>query len=140
RAAAREATAGICRRLEDSRGSRSRRARHGRAKTILTQAGYITITRGRARRPDGTRYFPLDERLGLAPHHEASPLVRRRGCELAAEHPYREAARLLSAEVGASVDHRAIWRWVQADGGAQLKARVERVNAMFSDGEAPPRP
>src|SRR5439155_1358654 len=106
-----------------------------RAKTILTQAGYITITRGRARRPDGTRYFPLDERLGLAPHHEASPLVRRRGCELAAEHPYREAARLLSAEVGASVDHRAIWRWVQADGGAQLKARVERVNAMFSGGE-----
>jgi hypothetical protein len=123
---------GICRRLEASRGPRARRARHGRRRTILTRAGYLTITRGRARRPDGTRYFPTDERLGLASHHEASPWVRRRGCELAAEHPYREAARLLGAEVGAHVDHRAIWRWVQAEGDQVLRARADRVNAMSS--------
>jgi len=116
------------------------RGRHGRRRSILTRAGYITITRGRARRPDGTRHFPLDKRVGLAPHHEASPAVRRRGCELAAEHPYREAARLLSAEVGAPVDHRALWRWVQAEGDARLTERAERVNAMFGDGQAPPRP
>jgi hypothetical protein len=140
RAAAREAMVGICRHLEASRGPRARRARHGRRRTILTRAGYVTITRGRARRPDGTKYFPLDHRLGLAPHHEASPAVRRRGCHLAAEHPYREAARLLSAELGAPVDHRAIWRWVQAEGDAKLQARARRVNAMFEDGEAPPRP
>lgn len=140
RAAAKEAMEGICRRLEHSRGPRARRARHGRRRTILTRAGYVTITRGRARRPDGTRYFPLDERLHLEPHHEASPAVRRRACELAAEHPYREAARLLGAEVGAHVDHRAPWRWVQAEGSALLRARAERVNAMFTDGEAPPRP
>jgi hypothetical protein len=140
RAAARDAMASICGSLEAARGPRARRARHGRTRTILTRAGYIRITRGRARRPDGTRSFPTDECLGLAPHHEASPWVRRRGCELAAEHPYREAARLLSVEVGASVDHRAIWRWVQAEGNARLKARAERVNAMFELGEAPPRP
>ena len=128
-----------CQRLEAARGPRARRARGGRRRTILTRCGYLTITRGRSRRPDGTRYFPLDERLGLAPHHEASPWVRTRGCELAAEHPYREATRLLGSQVGASVDHRAIWRWVQAEGDAKLTERADRVNAMFSDGEAPPR-
>jgi hypothetical protein len=126
-------------RLERSR-PRRRKARHGRRRTILTRCGYLTITRGRARRADGTRYFPLDERLGLPPHHEASPWVRQRGCHLAAEHPYREAARLLSVEVGTPVDHRALWRWVQAEGDARLTERAERVNAMFGDGEAPPRP
>jgi hypothetical protein len=140
RAAAKEAMVRTVDRIERGRGSRARKARFGRRRRILTRAGYITITRGRSRRPDGTRYFPTDDRLGLAPHHEASPWVRRRGCELAAEHPYRQAARLLSAEVGAQVDHRAIWRWVQATGSAQLRARAERVNAMFFDGEAPPRP
>ena len=140
RAAAKEAVVRTLHRMEASRGHRSRKARYGRKRTLLTKVGYITITRGRARRGDGTRYFPLDERLGLKPHHEASPAVRRRGCELAAEHPYREAARLLSAEVGVGVDHRAPWRWVQAEGDATLQARAERVNAMFEDGEVPPRP
>ncbi len=126
-------------RLERSR-PRGRKARYGRRRTVLTRCGYLTIRRGRSRRPDGTRYFPLDERLGLPPHHEASPWVRRRGCALAAEHPYREAARLLSAEVGAPVDWRAVWRWVQAEGDARLLERAEAVNAMFEDGEAPPRP
>src|SRR5713226_8789963 len=88
-----------CGRLEAGRGRRSRKARYGRRRTILTRAGYVTLRRGRSRRADGTRCFPLDERLGLAPHHEATPAVRARGCALAAEHPYREAARLLGAEV-----------------------------------------
>jgi len=69
------------------RPAEARRARHGRRRTLLTRCGYLTITRGRARRPDGTRYFPLDEWLHLAPHHEASPWVRGRGCALDAEHP-----------------------------------------------------
>jgi len=140
REAAAKAMVQAVRRLEAGRGPRARRARHGRRRTILTRAGYITITRGRARRADGTRYFPLDERLGLPPHHESSPAVRHRGCHLAAQHPYREAARLLSAEVGEDVDWRAVWRWVQSYGDDALQARAERVNAMFSDGEAPPRP
>ncbi len=140
RRAAKEALIQAVHRIEKGRGPRARRARHGRRRTVLTRAGYVTFTRGRSRRPDGTRCFPIDERLALAPHHEASPWVRRRGCALAAEHPYREAARLLSAEVGAHVDHRAIWRWVQADGDQVLRQRAARVNAMFCDGEAPPSP
>src|SRR5262249_43871693 len=140
RAAAREAMVQAVHRLEAGRGHRARRARHGRRRTILTRAGYITIFRGRARRPDGTRYFPIDERLGLPPHHESSPAVRKRGCALAALHPYREAARLLSAEVGEPVDWKGVWRWVQSDGDAVLRARAERGDAMFSEGEAPPEP
>jgi hypothetical protein len=140
RAAAREMMVQAVHRLEAGRGRRARKVRHGRRRRILTRAGYITITRGRARRADGTRYFPIDDRLGLPPHHESSPAVRRRGTHLAAQHPYREAARLLSAEVGEVVDWRAVWRWVQSDGDATLRARSEKVNAMFADGEAPPRP
>jgi hypothetical protein len=140
RKAAREALVQALHRLEAARGPKARKARHGRRRTLLTTVGYVTIIRGRARRADGSRYFPLDERLGLAPHHEASPAVRGRGCELAAEHPYREAARLLSHEVGATVDHRALHRWVQADGDERLRARAERVDALFQDGEAPPEP
>lgn len=129
----------ILERLEQRRGRRARKAR-GRPRTVLTRLGYLTFRRGRSRREDGTRFFPLDERLGLPPHHEASPSVRRRGVELCCHHPYREAARLLSAEVGAHVDHRAPWRWVQAEGDARLKVRAEAVNALFENGEAPPRP
>lgn len=139
RRAAKEALLQAVHRLEAGRGRR-RRARHGRRRTLLTRVGYITILRGRARRSDGSRYFPIDERLGLKPHHEASPAVRLRGCELASQHPYREAARLLSAEVGARVDHRAVWRWVQHDGDEALRTRAERVAALFEDGAAPPRP
>ena len=36
-----------CERLESGRGTRSRKARYGRARTILTRAGYVTIRRGR---------------------------------------------------------------------------------------------
>jgi len=42
--------------------------------------------------------------------------------------------------VGARVDHRAVWRWVQADGDQVLRDRAAKVNAMFTDGEAPPAP
>jgi hypothetical protein len=38
------------------------------------------------------------------------------------------------------VDHRALWRWVQAEGDERLKQRARRVNALFGDGEAPPQP
>ncbi len=138
REGARRAIEQACERLE---ASRSRRRRVGtRRRVVLTRVGWITLHRGRARRGDGTYRFPLDERLGLPAHHEATPAVRQRGTELACTHPYREAARLLSREIGTAVDHRAIWRWVQSDGDRVLRARAERVEAMFTWGEAPPRP
>lgn len=140
REAGRIALERTCEQLEHRRGGPRRRRRGTRRRTILTRLGFITVYRGRARRPDGTRFFPLDQRLGLAPHHEASPWVRHRGVSLACAHPYREAARLLSVEVGQGVDHRAIWRWVQTDGDAAIRAKANQVAAMFQDGEAPPAP
>src|SRR3989304_1828967 len=95
RKAARDAMSEPCRQMEHARARRSSKTR-GRRPTILTRCGYLTITRGPSRSPDGSEYFPLDERLGPAPPHEGSPYVRRRGCELVACHPSREAARLLS--------------------------------------------
>lgn len=139
RAAGLEAIGNVVLRLEQRRSRRSRKHR-GRARTVLTRLGYLTFRRGRSRRADGTRFFPLDEQLGLPAHHEAAPSVRRRGCELAACHPYREAASLLSTEVGAPVDHRAVWRWVQAEGDARLRERAEAINRLFCDGEPPPGP
>jgi hypothetical protein len=139
RATGRQALEQVLARREQQR--RRRRAKGwGRRRTVLTRMGYVSFRRGRSRRADGSRFFPLDEHLGLPAHHEASPWVRGRGCELAAGHPYREAARLLSAEVGAPLDHRAVWRWVQAEGDARLKQRAEAINRLFEDGEPPPAP
>jgi hypothetical protein len=67
RDAARSAIGEVLERLERSRGPRSRKARFGRRRTVLTRSGYVTFTRGRARRPDGSRWFPTDERQGLPP-------------------------------------------------------------------------
>jgi hypothetical protein len=139
RAAGLEAIGQVVSKVEQRRGRRVHRHR-GRRRTVLTRLGYVTFQRGRGRRADGTRYFPLDEQLALPAHHEASPWVRHQGCELATHHPYREAARLLSAEVGARVDHRAVWRWVQAEGDERLRARAEAINRLFEDGEPPPAP
>jgi hypothetical protein len=138
REAARVALQRCCEGLERRRHRGTRRGT--RSRTILTRVGFVTLQRGRARRTDGTRFFPLDELLGLAPHHEASPWVRARGTALACAHPYREAARLLSAEAGAHVDHRALWRWVQRDGDQAIRAKADQVARMFADGEAPARP
>lgn len=55
RQAANRALGQALHRLEAGRGSRARRARHGRKRTLLTRCGYLAITRGRARRADGTR-------------------------------------------------------------------------------------
>jgi Uncharacterised protein family (UPF0236) len=140
RKAGNEAIGQLLQRRERDRGKRPRQSGGGRRRTVLTRVGYVTFHRGRGRRPDGTRYFPLDHSLGLPAHHEASPWVRRRGCELAAQHPYRETARLLGEEVGATVDHRAVWRWVQAEGSVRLKQRAEAINRLFEDGEPPPAP
>lgn len=140
RSAAREAGRTALEALIDHTERRrcGKRRRGTRRRQVLTSMGFVTIERGRGRRRDGTHWFPLDEMLGLPAHHEVTPTVRSRGTELAATHPYREAARLLSAEIGVDVDHRALWRWVQSDGQRVLDERHRSVEAMFTLGEAPP--
>lgn len=137
--AAREALEQACRRLERARGRRAGRGRGRRRRTILTRAGYLTIARG-------ARAGPTAPGTSASTSDWAWPPTTRppRGSgagpfHLAATHPYREAVRLLSAEVGEVLDH-AIWRWVQAEGARRRAAKDRGVRAMFEDGEAPPRP
>ena len=61
--------------------------------------------------------------------------MKRRACELANEYTYREAAALLSAEIGDEVSHGAVWNWVQKSGRALRQEEDQRWEAVFEDGE-----
>ena len=77
--------------LLPSAGARQRRVR----RYLLTRLGPIRFWRWKTRK-DGTYGFPLDVAMGLSGWQSCSPFVWERACRLAATHPYRTAARLLS--------------------------------------------
>jgi len=58
----------------------------------------------------------LEEALGLKPHQQQTDWVRKRGIELACDHPYRQARDLLAQEIGEVLSHRTLHRWVQEKG------------------------
>jgi hypothetical protein len=96
---------------------------------LCTRFGWIRYERQKVRdeEEEGKRHgFPLDEALGLRPHQEETEWVRKRGVELACDHPYRQAAGLLGEEIGEVVSHRTLHRWVQEQGG-KLGAEEEEV-------------
>ncbi len=114
-------------------GARQRRL----PRYLLTRLGPIRFTRWKTRK-DGRYGFPLDRAMGLRPHQGCSSFVWERACRLAADHPFRTAARLLSDLVGTPVDHRRLWGWLQRAGEIR-RAEVEaRRSEMFEDGLAPP--
>jgi len=103
---------------------------------LCTRFGWIRYDRQKVRdeEEEGKRYgFPLDEALGLRPHQEETEWVRKRGVELACDHPYRQAAGLLSEEIGEGVSHRTLHRWVQEEGG-KLGAEEEEVRRRVFEG------
>jgi len=64
--------------------------------------------------------------------------VWERACRLAKDHPFRQAARLLSDLVGTPLDHRRLWGWLQK-AGLHRRAELESWRTdMFDDGLAPP--
>jgi hypothetical protein len=76
--------------------------------------------------------------MGLRPWQGCSNFVWERACRLATDHPFRQAARLLSDLVGTPVDHRRLWGWLQKAGTIR-RAELERWRAeMFDEGLAPP--
>lgn len=105
---------------------------------LCTRSGWIRYDRQKVRDEgeEGKRYyFPLDEALGLRPHQEATEWVRKRGVELACDHPYRQAAELLGAEIGEEISHRTLHRWVQEE-GEKLGAEEEEVRRrVFEEAE-----
>ena len=62
--------------------------------------------------------------------------VKKRACELATRYTYREAALLLSAEIGEEISHYPIHRWVQKKGRMLRKEEDRKWQATFEDGEA----
>jgi hypothetical protein len=103
---------------------------------LCTRFGWIRYGRQKVRDESGggRRYcFPLDEALGLRPHQEETEWVRKRGVELACDHPYRQAAELLGEEIGEVVSHRTLHRWVQEQ-GEELRAEEEEVRRRVFEG------
>lgn len=103
---------------------------------LCTRFGWIRYERQKVRYEgeEGKRYgFPVDQALGLRAHQEETEWVRKRGVELACDHPYRQAAELLGREIGEVVSHRTLHRWVQEEGG-KLGAQEEEVRRRVFEG------
>ncbi len=121
-------------RLEETAltGARQRR----RHRYLLTRFGELRFFRWQTRTEGGYGY-PLDEALGLAPGAPCSAWVRQTAAWLAQAHPYRQAARLLGKMIGAPVDHRRLWGWVQGSGRAVRRHLEQLRSSLFDDGEVP---
>lgn len=113
-------------------GARQRRRR----RYLVTRFGELRFSRWQTRTERGYGH-PLDDALGLSPGDPCSAWVRETAAWLAQAHPYRQAARLLGRMIGAPVDHRRLWGWVQTSGRA-VRAHLDRMRAsLFDDGESP---
>jgi hypothetical protein len=123
--------------LEQEQGTYLRDKR--RKLHLLTRFGWIHLPRWQMRQREGGYCRPLDELLGLAPRQHASPWVIERAVSLATRIPYRQATYLLGTFVDESIDHRTLYRWVQNTGAAIVLEEDERQQAVFRDGEVPPR-
>jgi Uncharacterised protein family (UPF0236) len=77
-----------------------------------TTLGHVVFRRWRVK-GEGKTTCLLDRLLGLERHSRASPAVKKRGAELASRMTYREAAALLSEELGTPVSGQSLHGWVQ---------------------------
>ncbi|CAN5767868.1 hypothetical protein BH18ACT17_BH18ACT17_14210 [soil metagenome] len=113
-------------------GARQRRRR----RYLITRFGELRFSRWQTRTEHGYGY-PLDDALGLSAGDPCSAWVRETAAWLAQAHPYRQAARLLGRMIGAPIDHRRLWGWVQSSGRA-VRDHLDRMRAsLFEDGESP---
>jgi hypothetical protein len=113
--------------------------RKGEARRYLTtRLGLITFYRQKLKRQGNSKnsyLYPLDRAIGLEPHQETTLWVKKRACELATRYTYREAAWLLSAEIGEEISHYPIHRWVQRKGKVLREEEDQKWQATFENGE-----
>lgn len=106
---------------------------------LTTKLGLVTFYRQKLKRQENGKnnyLYPLDKAIRLEPHQETTLWVRKRACELATRYTYREAAWLLSAEIGEEISHYPIHRWVQKKGKVLRQQEDEKWQATFEYGEA----
>jgi len=106
---------------------------------LTTRFGLITFYRQKLKRQENGKnsyVYPLDRAIGLETRQETTLWVKKRACELATRYTYREAASLLSAEIGEEISHYPIHRWVQKKGRVLRKEEDQKWQATFEYGEA----
>lgn len=106
---------------------------------LTTRLGLITFYRQKLKRQENGKnsyLYPLDRAIRLEPRQEATLWGRKRACELATRYSYREAASLLSAEIGEEISHYPIHRWVQRKGKVLREEEDQKWQATFECGEA----
>jgi len=126
--------------LEEEQGRvvRQRIGKGKRSRYLCTRFGWIRFSRQKVRYLGEERYgFPLDEALGLRPHQQETDWVRKRGIELACDHPYRQAAELLAQEIGEVLNHRTLHRWVQEEGRKLRGEEDAQRRRIFEEGDIP---
>lgn len=133
-----EACRGMEAELLERQGDRLRRSKL-RPLHLLTRFGWMRLTRWQMRDAGGAYSCPLDGLLGLGRRQHASPWITNQAVALATRLPYRQATCLLSGWVQAPIDHRSLYRWVQATGAALVAEEDKLQTAVFVDGEIPPR-
>lgn len=101
---------------------------------LVTRFGVVAFRREKLKQA-GSRSYPLDGAIGLEPRQETTVWVKKRACELANQYTYREAAALLSAQIGDEVSHGAVHSWVQKSGRGLRREEDQRWKAVFGDGE-----
>jgi len=107
-----------------------------RSKYLCTRFGWILYERQKVRYLEEGRYgFPLDEALGLRPYQQGTDWVRKRGVELACDHPYRQARDLLAWEIGEVLSHRTLHRWVQEEGRRLRREEETKRRRVFEEGD-----
>ncbi len=102
---------------------------------LTARLGNITLYREKVGQSNGEGCYPLDKAIGLQPYQEATLWVKKRACELANQYTYREAAALLSVEIGDEVSHGAVYSWVQKSGRALRQEEDRKWKTVFEDGE-----
>ena len=105
---------------------------------LTTRLGAITFYRHKIKQGvegRGRYSCPLDKAIALEPYQETTLWVKRRACELATQHTYRESARLLGGEIGEEISHRALHHWVQEKGKVLRAQENRRWEGVFERGE-----
>jgi len=83
---------------------------------LYTVFGLLKFTRYKAKDKKGKLCYPLDRVLCIDKASSFSPGLQKRATFLCTMYPYRQAKDILSYEISAQIDHRALWRLVQKKG------------------------